>query len=112
MATFRAANLGLRFILELCLLAALAYWGFQSGDGTLRHIVLGIGAPLLAAIYWGLFISPKARFPFALPVKLILEIVIFAIAIAALYATGQHLLAIIFAIVAIINRSLLVVLPH
>jgi hypothetical protein len=112
MATLRAANLGLRFILEMCLLAALAYWGFQSGDGTLRHIVLGIGAPLLAAVYWGLFLSPKATFSFPLPVKLLLEVIIFALAIVALYASGQHLLAIVFAVVAIVSRSLLFVLPQ
>jgi hypothetical protein len=112
MATVRAANLGLRFLLELCMLAALAYWGFHSGGGTSRHVVLGIGAPLLAAIYWGLFISPKAKFPFPLPVKLILEIIVFALAIVALYASGQQLLAIIFAVVAIVSRILLMVLPQ
>jgi len=112
MATLRAANLGLRFVLELCMLAALAYWGFRNGDGTLRHVIVGIGAPLLAAIFWGLFLSPKATFTLALPVKLAFEIVVFALAIVALYASGQHLLAIIFAIVAIVSRSLLVVLSQ
>jgi hypothetical protein len=112
MATLRVANLGLRFILEMCLLAALAYWGFRSGDGTLRHIVLGIGAPLLAAVYWGLFLSPKATFSLAPSLKLVLEIVVFALAIAALYASGQHVLAIIFAVVAIISRGLLIALPQ
>lgn len=112
MTTLRGANLGLRFILELCMLAALAYWGFRSGTGTLRHVVLGIGAPLLAAIYWGFFISPKAKFSLAAPVKLALEIIVFAVAILALYASGQHLLAIIFAIIAIVSRSLLVALPQ
>jgi hypothetical protein len=112
MATLRGANLGLRFLLELCMLAALAYWGFTTGSGTLRHVLLGIGAPLLAGIYWGLFISPRARFPLALPIKLILEIIVFALAIAALYSAGQHLLAIIFAIVAIVSRAVLVIWPQ
>jgi hypothetical protein len=112
MATLRAANLGLRFILELCMLAALAYWGFQSGEGTLRHVVLGIGVPLLAAIYWGIFVSPKATFHLPLLAKLIFEIVVFGLAIVALYASGQHLLAIIFAVVAIVSRSLLLLWPQ
>ncbi len=94
------------------MLAALAYWGFRSGQGTLRHIVLGIGAPLLAAVYWGLFISPKATFSLGTPIKLILEIVVFALAIAALYASGQHLLSLIFAIAAIVSRVLLVALSQ
>ncbi|HEX7103777.1 MAG TPA: YrdB family protein [Nitrolancea sp.] len=112
MATLRAANLGLRFVLELCMLAALAYGGFRNGNGTLRHVVLGIGAPLLAAIYWGLFLSPKATFRLPLLVRLTFEIVVFGLAIVALYASGQHLLAIIFAIVAIVSRSLLLLWPQ
>lgn len=112
MEALRAGNLGLRFILELSLLAALGYWGFHSGSGTLRHVVLGIGAPLLVAIYWGLFLSPKATFSLPSPAKLILEIAVFALAVAALYASGQHLPAIIFAIAAIASRSLLVALPQ
>ena len=53
--------LGVRFGLELAALVALGYWGFTTG-GTLTRIVLGLGAPLLAAVLWGLFVSPKAKF--------------------------------------------------
>src|SRR5689334_23481657 len=63
MNTLHAANLGLRFLLELCMLAALGYWGFQAGDGPVLKIVLGLGAPLLAAVVWGLFIAPRAIRP-------------------------------------------------
>ena len=75
-------------------------------------LLISIGAPLLAAIYWGLFISPKATFSLGLAVKLVLEIIVFALAIAALYISGQHLLAIIFAIAAIVSRALLFILPQ
>jgi hypothetical protein len=34
------------------MLAALAYWGFTVGDGA-GAWVLGVGAPLLAAVVWG-----------------------------------------------------------
>ena len=33
------------------MLAALAYWGFTVGDGA-GAWVLGVGAPLLAAVVW------------------------------------------------------------
>jgi len=52
-----AANDGLRFVLELYALVALAYWGFHTADGGVQWL-LGVGAPL--ATVWGLFISPKA----------------------------------------------------
>ncbi len=63
MFIIQSANLALRFLLELCLLAALANWGFQAGSGWLAKIGLGLGAPLLAAVIWGIFISPKADVP-------------------------------------------------
>jgi len=30
-----AANLAIRFLIELCALAGLCYWGFATGDDTL-----------------------------------------------------------------------------
>ena len=36
-------NLALRFLLEVCALGFLGYWGFQSGQGILMKFVLGIG---------------------------------------------------------------------
>ena len=44
------ANLALAFFLELGVLAALGYWGFNSGQGTIAKIGLGIGAPVLAVV--------------------------------------------------------------
>jgi hypothetical protein len=49
------ANLLLRFLLELCALAALGYWGFKTGGGMAAKVGLGIGAPLAAALVWGCF---------------------------------------------------------
>jgi hypothetical protein len=47
--SIKNANLALRFLLELCALAALGYWGFQTGRGPVMSAVLGIGAWLLTA---------------------------------------------------------------
>ena len=56
----KGANLLLRFLLELCALGALGYWGFKTGNATITKIVLGVGAPLVAAVVWGIFVSPRA----------------------------------------------------
>jgi hypothetical protein len=45
----KGANLALRFLLELCALGALGYWGFKTGGGLVAKIGLGIGVPLVAA---------------------------------------------------------------
>jgi Protein of unknown function (DUF2568) len=53
------ANLLLRFLLELCALGALGYWGFKTGSVTSTKVVLGVGAPLVAAVVRGTFLSPS-----------------------------------------------------
>ncbi len=99
-------NLVLRFLLEICILIALGYWGFNSSDETLPRIAAGIGAPLLAAINWGIFVAPASRRRLRDPLRLLVEIVIFAAAVLALAAAGQLTLALIFAVVTAINISL------
>ena len=51
----KGANLLLRFLLELCALGALGYWGFKTGSATSTKVVLGVGAPLVAAVVWARF---------------------------------------------------------
>jgi hypothetical protein len=92
----RPANDGLRFLLELCALGALAYWGFRVSSGVLQW-VLGIGAPLAMAVIWGRFMSPKATSRLNDPARLIAEIAIFGIAAVALADADQPTLAIAFA---------------
>ena len=49
----RSGNLAVRLLCELGLLVALAVWGFHAGSGLAADLVLGLGAPLLAAAVWG-----------------------------------------------------------
>lgn len=102
----KSANLALRFLLELCALGALGYWGFVVGGSAFTKILLGIGAPLLAAVIWGLFVSPKAAVPLDLPLRLMPETLVFGSAVAALFATGHPILAVVLLIVAAVNRTL------
>lgn len=52
--TVGVVNLGLRFLLELAALGALAYWALTTQQGTLR-VTLALGLPLLAAALWTTF---------------------------------------------------------
>ena len=103
------ANLALRFLLELCALVALGYWGFKTGTGAITKVVLGIGAPLVAAVVWGVFVAPRA--PVALPgfVVLLLQVLVFGSAAAGLIATGHRALALAFAVLVVINAILMYV---
>ncbi|PFK27804.1 hypothetical protein COI93_24500 [Bacillus cereus] len=52
----RNVNLVIRFLLELCALVSLGYWGFQVGKSVYTKFVFCIGSPLMFAILWGVFI--------------------------------------------------------
>lgn len=106
MAIAKTANLALSFLLELAMLAAFGYWGFTTGDGLPAQILLGIGAPLLAAIVWGIFMAPRASRRLRGPYHLVLEMIIFGLAFIALYLAGQPALTAIFIIIYAINLGL------
>src|SRR5204863_7274551 len=78
-----AAILGARFLLELCLLAALAYAGLQV------NVAAAILAPLAAAVVWGVFVSPKARLPPGTAAWIGIQLVLFGAASAGLVPSGS-----------------------
>ena len=101
------ANLALAFFLELGVLAALGYWGFQTGQGTVAKIGLGIGAPVLAIVVWWLFGAPQAMWHLNGVFRLLLEVIFFGSAAVALYAAGQHVMGVAFALLFVLNTMLL-----
>jgi quinol-cytochrome oxidoreductase complex cytochrome b subunit len=107
MQALKAVNLALAFVLELCALGALAYWGAHAGRGLLLKLLLGIGAPLVAAVVWGTFVAPKATVPVSTPIRILIEVVIFGLAAGGLVAAGRPNLAWTLLIVFAINDALL-----
>ena len=105
MSGLRGVVLTVRFLCELALLAALAYWGLSVGNGGTPWL-LGIGAPLVAAIVWGALVAPKARWPLPLQVRLVTELLLFAAAARALAVAGQPVLAVVLAGVALATSQL------
>jgi hypothetical protein len=96
-------NLALAFLLELCMLAALGYWGFTLDQGLVVRVGAGLGLPLLAAVVWGVLLAPRAANGLKEPLHLILELIIFGLAIVALYAAGRPRLALAFGVIYVIN---------
>ncbi|MGD8406474.1 MAG: YrdB family protein [Anaerolineales bacterium] len=109
MEAIKGLNLAVRFLLELCVLAAVGYWGFKTGSGWFLKILLGIGVPLLIAVIWGTFGAPKANMQLHGLMLLVLEIIVFGSGAAALYASKNYSLAWGFAAIVIINRILMFV---
>jgi hypothetical protein len=101
----RIANDVVRFTLELCMLAALAYGGLEAAPGLLGY-VLAVALPLAAAVVWGLFIAPKARRPTVDPLRIVLECALFGAAGAMLLAAGQSRLGAVLWLAAAVHLTL------
>jgi len=109
MNALKGTNLGVRFLLELGMLAAVGYWGFKTGSGWSLKILLGIGLPTLIAVIWGMFIAPKATYPLSGASYLTVELLLLALGSLALFASGKPGLAWIYTIVLVVNKILLIV---
>ena len=99
----KQANLVLALLLELCVLAALAYWGFATGSTVPVKIVLGIGAPVVAIIIWAIWGAPRSRRRLQGISYWLLRIAFDAVGAIALYVANQHTWGVIFALVAALN---------
>jgi len=103
----KTANLALAFLLELGMLAAYGVWGFHAGQYTLARVALGIGLSVLAAVFWGVFMAPKALVSLPEWPHLAVALFLFGLAAAALWSAGQPTLAWIFAALVILNQVLM-----
>lgn len=109
MDAVKLLNLALRFLLELCMLAAVGYWGFKTQSTWALKILFGIGLPILIAILWGTFLAPKATHPLHGASFLTLELVLFSLGAIALFSAGNPTLGWIYTIALIVNKALILI---
>jgi hypothetical protein len=81
----------IRFACEIAAVVAVVWWGWP---------VVGIiiGAAVIAV--WGAWVAPKAQRRLPDPARLLVELVIFALATVAFFEVGQSALAVVFAVAA------------
>jgi hypothetical protein len=109
MNALKMLNLAVRFLLEICMLAAVAFWGFKTQDSWLMKILFGIGSPVMIAVLWGTFLAPKATRPLSGASFLALELFLFSAGAFALFASGEPALGWVYAIVLVVNKTMLFV---
>jgi Protein of unknown function (DUF2568) len=102
----KAANDAVRFVVEIAALIAVGYWGFHEHSSWLAKLVLGLGAPVLIAVVWGLWMAPQSSRRAGEGTRVVLEVLIFGSATASLAASTGAILAITFAAVAAVNAVL------
>jgi len=95
-------TLAVRFGLELAMLGIYGAWGWRAANGPLA-VVLALGLPLLAAILWGAFVSPKAAVAAPGIVRLAVEAALFSGAVWMLINLGAPGLAAGFAGLALLQ---------
>ena len=109
MDVIRAANLALRFLLELCALAAAAYWGATGDGGRGRRVLLAVAVPVLVGVVWMLFVAPGATLDTPPVLRFLLELALFAAAASALLHRGHLVLAALLGLGYAVNRTLMAV---
>lgn len=85
----RAANLGVRFLLELAAMAALGFWGWNAPGPVAVRVLTAAVPPLAAAMVWGTWVAPKARRRLPDPLRLVVEVLVFGNAVVGLLVTGH-----------------------
>jgi hypothetical protein len=98
-------NEGAAFLIELLMLAGLAWWGAQAVNALALRITLAIGTPALAMVIWGLLAAPRARIQLPMTGVLAVKAIVFGGATVGVYSIGHHGLAIGFAVAAILNMT-------
>ena len=101
----RWINVVLRALMELGIVLAFGYWGFQIGHTVTLHILAGIFLPLSVFAFWGLVDFRNAG-KFREFYRLIQELIISLLAAFALYKTGAVSLGIFLALLTIIYHAL------
>lgn len=107
MPAIRAANLALKFVLELAALAALAYGGANAGAGPAASILLAIALPALMIVLWARFAAPRSQTRLHTRARMPFELGVFAVAALVLAAGGRPVAAGAFAALAVVNAVLL-----
>lgn len=105
--SMKSLNLAFRFILELLALLALFLWGSARSDELTVQLVIGLGAPALVMVVWGLFVAPKARRRLPDPLRVMVELVIFALAVVAFALTVGAVVAVLFGLAVLISLALM-----
>jgi hypothetical protein len=105
----QAVSDGFQVVLELVVLASLAFWGWEEGSAFDRWI-LAIAIPLAFAVVWATLVTRYSASKLDDPSRLGLEIAIFLSAAAALVRVGYPVLSVVLLILAATQLTLTYVL--
>jgi hypothetical protein len=88
---------GVRFACEIAAVVAFVWWGWP---------VLGIVLGIAVILVWGAWVAPKAKRRLPDPLRLLVELGIFALATVAFAEAGQTAVAVGFAAASVLTAGL------
>jgi len=91
--------------METAIVAAFAFWGYQSGDTMIMKILFAIGAPLIGFGFWGVVDFHQVGRA-AEPLRLIEELLISGLAAVALFTVGQQALGWALGVLSLVYHAL------
>ena len=104
------AALAVRFIVELIGVAAVGYWGWQTGPDGMGRVALAVGAAVAFIVVWAFVVAPKAQNGLAQPVRDVIGTALLLLAAGGLAAAGEPRFAVVFASVVVIDWLAMVAL--
>lgn len=93
----------LAFLTELAALVVLGAWGWRTGPTLLARSLLMLAAPLAFALFWGLFLSPKAQVALTPTLRLVLKALAFMLVALAAWRVWGGLAALAFGLAAALS---------
>ncbi len=103
-------NVAARFVLELGGLACVAWWGATASDSVIVRVLLAVGGVAVFAVIWGRFLAPTASSGLDRRQKNIVGTLVLLVAAGTLAAAGQATLALVYAVLVVVNAGFILVL--
>ncbi len=100
-------NLGIAFLLELCLPVIYSVAGVHFSGTTVLKIISGITLPSIVILIWWKYYAPKSPARLKEPVLLWAKVAIFSVAVVLLILTGYPLPAVVFGVITAGNLILM-----
>jgi hypothetical protein len=107
-----AFNLGVRFLVEIFGIVALAVWGYATPAARPWNVILAVLAPTVLIVIWAMWIAPKSNSLLSQRGRVAVGTMLLLMTAAALAAAGHSGWAITSGVVIVVNGVALLVSPN
>jgi len=103
MTAIKQINLLVAFLLELVMLYFYSYWAFGMGENVVMKCVLATLVPTMVIVLWLIWAAPTSKHRLKNPSRSILKLSLLLLAGVLYFVAGEHVRAIWFGSVTVVN---------